>query len=199
MLFSVPNIISYFRILVAPFFLFFFISDNNTLILISILLFILGAFSDYLDGWYARRFNQSSKWGVFIDPLADKVLNSTAFLAFVFMDIIPFWMVLVVILRDLFMTFLRLFADSHKLPIRTKKIAKAKTVMQFALIIYIIGVYFISIIQNDSELLKLVTSEYIYYSMLFLTIFTVWTVFDYIYDNKQVVQILFGNDKNSNI
>lgn len=198
MLFNVPNIISYFRILVAPFFLFFFISDNNTLILISIFLFILGAVSDYLDGWYARKFDQSSKWGVFIDPLADKVLNSTAFLAFVFMDIIPFWMVLVVILRDLFMTFLRLFADSHKLPIRTKKIAKTKTVMQFALIIYIIGVYFISIIQNDSELLKLVTSEYIYYSMLFLTIFTVWTVFDYIYDNKQVVQILFGNDKKSN-
>lgn len=199
MLFSVPNIISYFRILVAPFFLFFFISDNSTLVLISIYLFLLGALSDYLDGWYARKFNQSSKWGIFIDPLADKVLNSTAFLAFVFIDIIPFWMVLIIILRDLFMTFLRLFADSHKLPIRTKKIAKAKTVMQFVLIIYIIGVFFFSIIQNDSELLNLVTSRYIYYSMLFLTIFTVWTVFDYIYDNKKVVQILFGNNKDSNI
>lgn len=195
MLFSVPNIISYFRILVAPFFLFFFISNNNTLVLISIFLFFLGAFSDWLDGWYARRFNQSSKWGVFIDPLADKILNSTAFLAFVFEGIIPFWMVLIIILRDSFMTFLRLFADSHKLPIRTKNIAKIKTVFQFILIIYVISVYFVSLLQNDTAILKLVTKYNLYYPMLFLTVFTVWTVFDYIKDNKKVVQILFGYEK----
>ena len=195
MLFSVPNIISYFRILVAPFFLFFFISNNDTLVLISIFLFFLGAFSDWLDGLYARRFNQSSKWGVFIDPLADKILNSTAFLAFVFEGIIPFWMVLIIILRDSFMTFLRLFADSHKLPIRTKKIAKFKTVFQFILIIYVISVYFVSLLQNDTAILKLVTKYNLYYPMLFLTVFTVWTVFDYIKDNKKVVQILFGYEK----
>lgn len=195
MMFSVPNIISYFRILVAPFFLFFFISDNNTLVLISIILFVLGAISDWLDGWYARRYNQLSKWGVFIDPLADKILNSTAFLAFVFEGIIPFWMVLIIILRDSFMTFLRLFADSHKLPIRTKKIAKIKTVLQFVLIIYIISVYFLSLVLNDSIIIDLVTMDYVYYSMLFLTIFTVWTVFDYIKDNKKVVEILFGYEK----
>lgn len=192
MLFNVPNIISYFRILVAPFFLFFFISENDTLVLISIFLFILGAISDWLDGWYARRFNQSSKWGVFIDPLADKILNSTAFLAFVFEGIIPFWMVLIIILRDSFMTFLRLFADSHKLPIKTKKIAKVKTVLQFVLIIYVISIYFISLLLNDVTITELVTKDYVYYSMLFLTIFTVWTVFDYIKDNKRVIQILFG-------
>lgn len=195
MLFSVPNIISYFRILVAPFFLFFFISENSTLVLISIILFVLGAISDWLDGWYARRFNQLSKWGVFIDPLADKILNSTAFLAFVFEGIIPFWMVLIIILRDSFMTFLRLFADSHKLPIKTKNIAKIKTVLQFVLIIYIISVYFVSLLLNDTAIIRLVTMDYVYYLMLFLTIFTVWTVFDYIKDNKRVVQILFGYEK----
>lgn len=195
MLFSVPNIISYFRILVAPFFLFFFISDNDTLVLISIFLFVLGAISDWLDGWYARRFNQSSKWGVFIDPLADKILNSTAFLAFVFEGIIPFWMVLIIILRDSFMTFLRLFADSHKLPIKTKNIAKIKTVLQFALIIYVISIYFISLLLNDITIIELVTKDYVYYSMFFLTVFTVWTVFDYIKDNKKVIQILFGYEK----
>ncbi|MCB0701674.1 MAG: CDP-diacylglycerol--glycerol-3-phosphate 3-phosphatidyltransferase [Ignavibacteriae bacterium] len=195
MLFNVPNIISYFRILVAPFFLIFFISDNETLVLISIVLFVLGAFSDWLDGWYARKFNQTSKWGIFIDPLADKILNSTAFLAFVFEGIIPFWMVLIIILRDSFMTFLRLFAESHKLSIKTKEIAKIKTVLQFVLIIYVISVYFVSLLQNDATMLNLVTKDYIYYLMLFLTVFTVWTLIDYIKDNKKVVQILFGYDK----
>lgn len=195
MLFNVPNIISYFRILVAPFFLIFFISDNETLVLISIILFVLGAFSDWLDGWYARKFNQTSKWGIFIDPLADKILNSTAFLAFVFEGIIPFWMVLIIILRDSFMTFLRLFAESHKLSIKTKEIAKIKTVLQFVLIIYVISVYFVSLLQNDATMLNLVTKDYIYYLMLFLTVFTVWTLIDYIKDNKKVVQILFGYDK----
>lgn len=195
MLFNVPNIISYFRILVAPFFLIFFISDNETLVLISIILFVLGAFSDWLDGWYARKFNQTSKWGIFIDPLADKILNSTAFLAFVFEGIIPFWMVLIIILRDSFMTFLRLFAESHKLSIKTKEIAKIKTVLQFVLIIYVISVYFVSLLQNDATMLNLVTKDYIYYLMLFLTVFTVWTLIDYIKDNKKVVQILFGYGK----
>ncbi|MFN3194813.1 MAG: CDP-diacylglycerol--glycerol-3-phosphate 3-phosphatidyltransferase [Chlorobiota bacterium] len=195
MLFSIPNIISYFRILAAPFFLIFFTSDDTNLIIISTILFLLGAISDWLDGWYARTFNQGSKWGIFIDPLADKILNSAAFIAFVFEGIIPFWMVLIVILRDLFMTFLRLFAESHKLPIKTKYIAKAKTVIQFVLIIYIISIYSIGHLQNNEELLSLVTGEYIYYSMLFLTIFTVWTVYDYIVDNKKIIKILFGYDK----
>jgi CDP-diacylglycerol--glycerol-3-phosphate 3-phosphatidyltransferase len=195
MLFSIPNIISYFRILVAPFFLIFFTSDETNLIVISAVLFFLGAFSDWLDGWYARTFNQGSKWGIFIDPLADKILNSAAFIAFVFEGIIPFWMVLIVILRDLFMTFLRLFAESHKLPIKTKYIAKAKTVIQFVLIIYIISIYAVGHLQNNQEILALVTGEYIYYSMLFLTIFTVWTVYDYIVDNKKIIKILFGYDK----
>lgn len=193
--FNVPNIISYFRILVAPFFIFFFISNNKTLVIIAAILFLLGAISDWFDGWYARKYNQLSKWGVFIDPLADKVLNSTAFIAFVFMDIIPFWMVLIIIIRDLFMTFLRLFADSHRLSIKTKKIAKFKTMMQFGLIMWIIFLYFFSFILNDTKLLDLVTFEKMYYPMLFLTIFTVWTVFDYIKDNKKIVQILFGYEK----
>jgi CDP-diacylglycerol--glycerol-3-phosphate 3-phosphatidyltransferase len=195
MIFSVPNIISYFRILVAPFFLILFTSGDSNLILVSTTLFLLGAFSDWLDGWYARKFNQGSKWGIFIDPLADKILNSAAFIAFVFQGIIPFWMVLIVILRDLFMTFLRLFAESHKLPIKTKYIAKAKTVIQFILIIYIISIYTIGNLQNNEELLSLVTGEYIYYSMLFLTLFTVWTLYDYIIDNKKIVKILFGYEK----
>jgi len=195
MLFSVPNIISYFRILVAPIFLFLFTSGKPNLIIIASILFFLGAFSDWLDGWYARKFNQGSKWGIFIDPLADKILNSAAFIAFVFEGIIPFWMVLVIILRDLFMTFLRLFAESHKLPIKTKYIAKAKTVIQFLLIMYIISVFSIGNLLNDHEILTLVTSEYIYYSMLFLTLFTVWTVYDYIMDNKKIIKILFGYDK----
>ena len=195
MLFSIPNIISYFRILVAPFFLIFFTSNQTNLIVISAVLFFLGAFSDWLDGWYARTFNQGSKWGIFIDPLADKILNSAAFIAFVFEGIIPFWMVLIVILRDLFMTFLRLFAESHKLPIKTKYIAKTKTVIQFVLIIYIISIYSLGHLQNDDNLLSLVTGEYIYYSMLFLTLFTVWTVYDYIIDNKKIIKILFGYDK----
>jgi CDP-diacylglycerol--glycerol-3-phosphate 3-phosphatidyltransferase len=195
MLFNVPNIVSYFRILVAPFFLFLFISGNDTLIIVSSVLFLLGAISDWFDGWYARKFNQTSKWGVFIDPLADKVLNSTAFIAFVYIGILPFWMVLIVILRDLFMTFLRLFANSHKLPIKTKKIAKIKTVMQFILIMWIIFIYFYNSIQNNSDILNLVTFDNLYYPMLFLTIFTVWTVFDYVLDNKKVIQILFGYSK----
>ena len=170
MIFNVPNIISYFRIVSSPIFLYFFISEDNFLILLSFPLYILSALSDWFDGWYARKFNQMSKWGVFIDPLADKILNSTAFIAFVFEDIIPFWMVLIVIIRDLFMTFLRLFADSHSMQVKTSYLAKLKTVLQFALIIYILSIYFISYLENDTELLLTVYGNHVYYIMLLVKI-----------------------------
>lgn len=192
MIFNVPNIISYFRIVSSPVFLYFFISDDNLLIILSFPIYILSALSDWFDGWYARKYNQMSKWGVFIDPLADKILNSTAFIAFVFQDIIPFWMVLIIIIRDLFMTFLRLFADSHKMPVKTSYLAKVKTVLQFALIIYILLIFFISHLNNNPKLLETVYQSHIYYLMLFLTLFTVWTMVDYLLKNRPIVRKLFG-------
>lgn len=191
---TVPNLISLLRILIAPIFLILFIGNDKNLVAISCVLFLVGALSDYFDGWYARKYKQSSKWGVFIDPLADKVLTSAALVAFVIKDIIPFWMIIIIIIRDLFITFLRLFADSHNMPIKTSKNAKIKTFAQFTLFGYAMSVYFFANLGyiNTDYLNLLVYNQYVWWGNFALTCFTVYTMIEYIISNKLVISKLFG-------
>ena len=195
MIFNIPNIISFSRIAIAPLFLFFFLSEKNDLVILSAPIFLIGALSDWLDGWIARKYNQSSKWGIFIDPLADKILILSAFVAFVYVDIIPFWMVLIIAIRDIFMTFLRLFADSHNMLIITKQIAKIKTVFQFIIIAYILSLFFFGKLKLYMNYYNLIYHDIVYYSMLCLTLFTVWTMVIYILDNKPIIYKLFGFER----
>lgn len=171
-------------------------SRNPLMIIIACPLFLLGALSDYFDGWYARKHNIVSKWGIFIDPLADKFLTSSAFVAYAIMDIIPLWMVIIVTSRDFAITFLRLFADSHNMDIITSYSAKVKTFLQFVFIAYIqILLFFAIVIENPefkSFLNYLLNSSSVYFMMLFLSILTVYTLLEYIKQNKKLILKLFG-------
>jgi len=191
---TIPNLISLVRILIAPIFLFLFIGSDKKFVALACVLFLIGALSDYFDGWYARKYKQSSKWGIFIDPLADKVLTSAALVAFVLKDIIPFWMIIIIIIRDLFITFLRLFADSHEMPIITSQNAKIKTFAQFTLFGYAMAVYFFTNLGYLSfeNLNQLVYNQYVWLANLALTCFTVYTMIEYIFHNKLVISKLFG-------
>lgn len=191
---TVPNLISLLRILIAPIFLFFFIGIDQNLVAFSCVLFLIGALSDYFDGWYARKYKQDSKWGIFIDPLADKILTSAALVAFVIKDIIPFWMIIIIIVRDLFITFLRLFADSHSMPIKTSQNAKIKTFAQFTLFGYAMSVYFFTNLGylSQENLNMLIYNQYVWWANFALTCFTVYTMIEYIISNKLVISKLFG-------
>lgn len=181
--------------MVAPIFFFMVISTDRTTALMAFPLFLIGAISDYYDGWYARKYQVITKFGVFIDPLADKFLTTSAFIAFNYMDILPVWMTIVIVIRDFGTTFLRLFGDSHNLPVTTKDSAKYKTAIQFTFIGYIGVCFFISklnlgelsIIAND-----LIYSGVTFYLMLGLVILTLYTLYEYIRDNSKLINKLFG-------
>jgi len=191
---TVPNLISLLRILIAPIFLFFFIGTDKKFVAISCVLFLIGALSDYFDGWYARKYKQDSKWGIFIDPLADKILTSAALVAFVIKDIITFCMIIIIIVRDLFITFLRLFADSHSMAIKTSQNAKIKTFAQFVLFGYAMSVYFFTNLDylSQENLNMLIYNHYVWWGNFALTCFTVYTMIEYILHNKLVISKLFG-------
>ncbi len=196
MFLSVPNILSLSRIIVAPVFLFMFLSNQPNLIALSCILFLIGALSDYFDGWYARKHQLTSKWGVFIDPLADKILISAGFIAYVMLNIIPFWMVLIIIIRDFSITFLRLFADSHKMNISTSNSAKWKTFLQFVFLAYIQILVFTEKLNlfgiSKSLINYIIYSNFTYCSMLFLSLLTLYTFVKYLKDNRNVINKLFG-------
>ncbi len=198
MKFSLPNIISLLRIAIAPVFYVFIISNEPLLIRYACWLFIIGAISDYLDGWLARNFYGTTNWGKFVDPLADKIFLAAAFLSFVYLGIIHLWMVIIIIIRDFGTTFLRVFAVNNKHTIKTSKSAKWKTFLQMVFICYIlILMYFrdLKIANMTSvKINNLIYSYFTYYMMLVLTILTLWTAVEYLIQNRH----LFGINRNDN-
>ena len=95
---TIPNLISIFRILLVPVFLVFIINNR---FLAGLMVFVLAGLSDAADGMVARLFNQKSRLGSYLDPLADKCLLVAAFICLAAMYIIPLWLTVIVITRDI--------------------------------------------------------------------------------------------------
>lgn len=184
---KLPNIISLIRAFIAPIFLLLFISGEDSAIVWSCILFVIGAFSDYLDGWLARKMKADSAWGRFFDPLADKFLTTGAFFAFAFKGIIPFWMVWIIVIRDFATTIMRVFASETN-PMKTSKSAKMKTFLQMLFISGVLLLFFFNSffdLLSDALLWQFVTSPFVYYSFLIITVITVWTLIEYVADYKK--------------
>ena len=95
---TVPNVLSFLRLLSVPVFLYLFISGRE---LAAVILYTIGAWSDFFDGVIARKTNQVSELGKLLDPLADRVFISALLIALVARDALPLWLAIVVVGRDL--------------------------------------------------------------------------------------------------
>ena len=94
-----PNIITIFRIILVPFFIYFLINDFVHSKLYATIIFGIASISDIIDGKIARKYGIVTRFGTFMDPLADKILVVSALLVFVFFKYIPLWMVIIIISR----------------------------------------------------------------------------------------------------
>src|SRR5262245_8648923 len=97
---------------------------------IALFLFVAGGISDFLDGQIARRQNLITNFGILMDPLADKIMVCSAFIAFVGLQWIPAWMVVVIVTRELAITGLRLLAASKNVVLAAEGYGKHKTISQ---------------------------------------------------------------------
>lgn len=191
-----PNQLTTLRIILTPVFLFLFISGDPFLMQISLFVYIIAAITDWYDGWLARKFNYITTWGKFMDPLADKILTSAAFFAFVAIGVLELWMVGIVVFRDIFITGLRLFAEWQKKSFTTSRLAKIKTVVQMVFIFYLLIVFTLKeniyLKSQFSEIFTFLTnSTVIYFVMLAITVFTFTTGVVYIYQNRVLIGKLF--------
>jgi len=135
--FTVPNLISLLRIISIPF-ISVLVSRHEMVLALVVL--ALSAVSDGLDGLIARSFNQVSKIGQILDPIADRLLIFCSILALGVADIIPWWMLIVVGLRDLIMAILVLILAQHDYgPLPVHFVGKAGTAL---LMISIVGLIF---------------------------------------------------------
>jgi CDP-diacylglycerol--glycerol-3-phosphate 3-phosphatidyltransferase len=193
---NLPNQLTLLRIVLTPVFALLILSDSSGAKQISLAVFIVAALTDWYDGWAARKFGYISRWGKFLDPLADKILSSTALLAYVSLDLIEGWMVWVVIVRDFLITGLRSYAEYRDAPIVTSKSAQAKTFGQFVVIYYILILYVcrnVPVIQREfgGTIDTLMHPLVLYGMMLLVTISTVGTGILYLFDNRKFLRELY--------
>ncbi len=191
-----PNQLTVLRIILTPIFLYFFLADDPVMIQISSVIFVIAAITDWYDGWLARKFNYITDWGKFLDPLADKILTLTAFYGFVVIDVIPFWMVIIIIIRDMGITLLRIFAEIKKKSFATSRAAQWKTFIQMFFLYYLLIIYTLRTIEpvynwNPWLFDFLFNKEMIYYIMLVITIFTLYTGIQYLVKNRKMIRKLF--------
>jgi CDP-diacylglycerol--glycerol-3-phosphate 3-phosphatidyltransferase len=167
------------------------------LIQISLIVFTIAALTDWYDGWLARKFNYITDWGKFWDPLADKILTSTAFLGFVFVGLLELWMVILIIIRDLIVTLLRIYAESRGYNFVTSYYAKWKTVFQMVFLYYLLllygGLNTIEVYAGNENLFnQLSNKNLIFLVMLVITLITVHSGVTYLLKNKHLIKKLFN-------
>jgi len=189
---TLPNQLTILRIILSPVFLYFFLSDVIWMKQVSIAIYIVAALSDWYDGWLARKFNYITSWGKFWDPLADKILTSVAFIGFAIVDLIPWWMVLVIVGRDVIITLLRVFADMKNYAFTTSYYAKWKTLLQMVFLYYLLILYVaqftpeINLVYGDL-ISSLLNKELIFFIALLITIITFHSGVLYIIRNWKII------------
>lgn len=138
---TLPNQLTILRIVLTPVFFYLFIQTDPICKIVASLIFLLASLTDWYDGYIARRYDMTTRVGQFLDPLADKFLVSTALILFAYLNLIFWWMVILVVIRDFTVTFLRIYAVSIDKHIVTSSFAKWKTGIQmtfiFVLLLYL--------------------------------------------------------------
>src|SRR5687768_13234795 len=135
---NLPNKLTVGRLVLTVLFLLVFFGRSPFADSIALALFVLASLTDYWDGEIARRRNLITNFGILMDPLADKILTCSAFIAFVEHGNMPAWMAVVIVARELGITGLRMLAASKQKVLAAERYGKHKTISQMAAIISIL-------------------------------------------------------------
>jgi len=172
---TIPNQLTIFRIIMTPIFIYAFTLPDKLSRLIATFVFMFAALTDWYDGYIARRFSMTSRFGQFMDPLADKILVSGALAVFAYMHYAFIWMVIVIIGRDFLITFLRIYALYHGKAIITSNFAKWKTFLQMAFILALL--IYVNIPGLPEVRLNRVDHPWCQWTTITLTVVVILTVF----------------------
>jgi len=180
-----PNILSVLRIILSPVFMVLFLSDDIISRRISFAVFFVAVLTDWYDGWHARKYKSVTNFGIFIDPLADKILTSFAFGLFTVMGFMPVWMLIIIVLRDIVVTVIRSYDEYRGMTMKTSFIAKTKTFLQMTYIFFILMLFFILTYDIDSATRAgindfIFSSAINYFLLLAVTLITLYTGIDYL-------------------
>lgn len=135
---NLPNKLTVIRICAVPIFLIFLYICKGMFRFLPLLIFVAAALTDAVDGYIARRDNLITDFGKFMDPLADKLLTASAFIAFVEIGYLRAWVVVIIISREFLVSGFRTLAASKGVKIAANPWGKIKTVFQMVLIVVVL-------------------------------------------------------------
>lgn len=129
---NLPNALTGLRIFLVPVLVVVLLTRSRSEggLFLGVAIFGVAVLTDYLDGYFARRRNQVTRVGILLDPLADKLLTAAAFLSMVEMGLVPAWMVMIILGRELAVTGLRNVAAGRGILIGASTLGKGKMVTQ---------------------------------------------------------------------
>lgn len=178
---NLPNKLTILRVILISFFVFFLISPffDGYGNYIALAIFIIASLTDMADGKIARKYNLVTNFGKFMDPLADKLLVCSAMICLVDLELIPVWVVLIIIAREFIISGFRLVASDNGIVIAASYWGKFKTTFQMLMVIVIIFN-----INLQLGWLNILGTILIYVAL----VLTVVSLIDYIAKNKDVLK-----------
>jgi len=132
---NLPNALTVIRILLIPLFLYKVLQGNYTF---AFWVFLTAAITDGLDGFIAKVWNMQTRLGTFLDPMADKLLITTSYVSLAFLKIVPLWLSIAVISRDIIIVSgsVTVYHLTGHLDIKPRMVSKATTFFQFLTIVW---------------------------------------------------------------
>lgn len=176
---NIPNIICGIRMLLIIPIVYLTLSTNLQYNQIALILFIIAALSDALDGYIARKYDYITNLGKLLDPLADKLLVLSTFIAFLTTGDLSIIFVLIILTRELTITGLRSIAASAGVVIQASIFGKLKTISQMILIIllFLNNIISIQILENSLSILIAIVAG-----------LTIFSGLDYIYKSREILK-----------
>ena len=174
---NLPNKLTLFRIFLIPVFIIVMLLNVPSKYLIACIVFILASMTDAMDGHIARKYNLITDFGKFMDPLADKLLVIAALICMIEVGLVPGWMVIIIVSRELTVSILRAIASADGKVIAASGGGKLKTISQMISIpILLLGAQY-----KNTILLSIGNI-----TILLATLLTLYSGWEYLYKNKNL-------------
>lgn len=176
---NLPNQLTMLRVILIPVFMYFLLQETASGDMIALVVFVIASITDFLDGYIARSRNLVTNFGKFIDPLADKLLVTAAFLCFIQLGKVSAWVVFVILAREFIVSIFRAIAAADGIVIAASIYGKFKTVSQMiAIIILLMNNYPFSLMNIPMDQIMVYVA----------TGLTLISGLDYIVKNKDVLK-----------
>lgn len=169
---NLPNSLTVARLLMIPLFVMVALTKYHYADYIAAVIFIVAAITDGLDGYLARKKNQITLLGQYLDPVVDKILVTAALIILVEIGRIPGWVAIIIVSREIAVTGLRTIAAAQGIVITPSRLGKIKTVTQIVAIV---------ILLLDNFPFSLINLPFGYIALTFAMIITVWSGLDYFF------------------